>query len=111
MQAHAPCSGDEQAHAFALASTLPLLGLTVVSLPLFGHRGAGNLIALTPQFVQARVPFTLPSRLMMDQALKSWAADPTTLPAPLFVDSGWGAGDPMVFEDFPNYVVLPPLGG
>jgi hypothetical protein len=70
--------------------------------PSFGHRGMGNLMALMPQFVRARVPSTLPSRLMVDQVLKLWAAEPTTLPAPLFVDSRWGVGNPMAFKDLPT---------
>ncbi len=38
---------------------------------------------------------------MVDQALELWAAEPTTLPAPLFVAAGWGGGDPTLFEDLP----------
>jgi hypothetical protein len=58
-------------------------------------------MALTPQRNWARVPSTHLSGLMVDQVLELWAAEPTTLPAPLFVDSGWGAGNPKAFKDLP----------
>jgi hypothetical protein len=56
-------------------------------------------MALMPQMTWARVPSTHPSRLMVDQVLELWAVEPTTLPAPLFVYFGWGAGYPTAFED------------
>jgi hypothetical protein len=59
-------------------------------------------MVLTPQRIWARVPSTHLSGLMVDQALKLWVAEPTTLPAPLFVDSGWGAGSLMAFKDLPT---------
>jgi hypothetical protein len=64
-------------------------------------------MALTPQRIWARVPSTHPSGLMVDQALELWVAEPTTLLAPLFVDSGGGAGDPTAFEDLPTALCSP----
>ena len=69
--------------------------------------GEGNAMVLTPQRIWARVPSTHLSGLMVDQALKWWVAEPTTLPAPLFVDSAWGVGNPTAFEDLPMALSSP----
>jgi hypothetical protein len=80
-----------------------------IPLPCFQRAliGEGNAMALMPQRIWAKVPSIYPSGLMVDQALELWAAEPTTLPPPLFVDSGWGAGNPMAFKDLPTALHSP----